>query len=564
MASAFPLTFSLSEEELTCPICLELVNNPVTIPCGHNFCHKCIESCWDDGGQPGKCVCPQCRSKFTQKPTLSCNTMLSSVVAQFRVSCRGKQTREARPGEAACDVCVGRKLKAAKSCLTCLVSYCEVHLLFHRESHAFAQHKLSDPIPELSERKCDQHSKELELFCREHRSCICCLCLLEHKHCQVFTLEQARHGEVENLKQKIQDEIETIVKKTTDYQQQSVSNSEKALHLKNAVAEQFHKLRKMIEAGEEIANKVIDKAEQAAQKQISDLQQNIQQKMDGVKKSQEEIEQLILPADCWEFVQEIIRLLQASDSGPLPQHNVEMDEKKIQDIFDIVSAFEESISAQLYTPLITALQETTGLLRNKLKTTSANREELLKYARKLTFDLTTTRSNHELSLGNTRLQFASNIEASISGSQVLCSPGFSSSQHYWEVEITSDFSLHCAFGITYKCDDNEEVRNFLGYSSTSWCVMMEEDLCKFGLYMSTIKNVYAYHNNTIHKLAKPCSSTVGVHLDWERGSVTFYSVTDTVTLLYRFTARFTKPVYPAVWTKNGVTVTLINLCSGTI
>ncbi|KFP01425.1 Nuclear factor 7, brain, partial [Calypte anna] len=34
------------EEDLTCAICLCLFSNPVTVPCGHNFCRSCLDLSW--------------------------------------------------------------------------------------------------------------------------------------------------------------------------------------------------------------------------------------------------------------------------------------------------------------------------------------------------------------------------------------------------------------------------------------------------------------------------------------------------------------------------------------
>ncbi|XP_014749147.1 PREDICTED: E3 ubiquitin-protein ligase TRIM11-like [Sturnus vulgaris] len=46
--------------EASCPLCLDLFQDPVSIPCGHNFCRACIERCWATSG--GSWACPSCRA----------------------------------------------------------------------------------------------------------------------------------------------------------------------------------------------------------------------------------------------------------------------------------------------------------------------------------------------------------------------------------------------------------------------------------------------------------------------------------------------------------------------
>ncbi|XP_061177406.1 uncharacterized protein LOC133186150 [Saccostrea echinata] len=47
-------------DELTCPICLELYDCPVSLPCLHSFCTECLQNLTHSSG--GTTVtCPQCR-----------------------------------------------------------------------------------------------------------------------------------------------------------------------------------------------------------------------------------------------------------------------------------------------------------------------------------------------------------------------------------------------------------------------------------------------------------------------------------------------------------------------
>uniref|UniRef100_A0A8C2WNC7 RING-type domain-containing protein n=1 Tax=Cyclopterus lumpus TaxID=8103 RepID=A0A8C2WNC7_CYCLU len=74
-----------TEEQFNCPVCLDLPNDPVTIPCGHSYCMGCIKDYWSKDNPKGGYSCPQCRKTFSPKPSLSRNTMLAEAVEQLLV-----------------------------------------------------------------------------------------------------------------------------------------------------------------------------------------------------------------------------------------------------------------------------------------------------------------------------------------------------------------------------------------------------------------------------------------------------------------------------------------------
>ncbi|XP_056264687.1 E3 ubiquitin/ISG15 ligase TRIM25-like [Pseudoliparis swirei] len=158
----------LSEDQFLCSVCQDVFNDPVTTPCGHNFCKKCITEHWNVSD---RCQCPMCQEVFTTRPDLRVNTLFSEMVSQFRQSTQQKarssssEQQESKPGEVPCDVCTGTKLKALKSCLVCLVSYCETHLEGHLTASRLKRHQLMDPVENLEDRMCLKHDKpRLELF----------------------------------------------------------------------------------------------------------------------------------------------------------------------------------------------------------------------------------------------------------------------------------------------------------------------------------------------------------------------------------------------------------------
>lgn len=88
---------------LTCAICLEWFQIPVTIPCGHTFCQACIRQCWEENTES---QCPMCMAKFETRPMLTRNVSMSCLAeAANSTICRPPLLRGAEGAKAAqlCD-----------------------------------------------------------------------------------------------------------------------------------------------------------------------------------------------------------------------------------------------------------------------------------------------------------------------------------------------------------------------------------------------------------------------------------------------------------------------------
>ncbi|XP_053502865.1 E3 ubiquitin/ISG15 ligase TRIM25-like [Ictalurus furcatus] len=289
MAKASTLKY---DEELTCPACLELLKDPMTTPCDHNFCNMCINRCWCED-KLGIYSCPQCRETFNSRPFLRRNNMLAEMVKKLKkteLQAASPAHCYAGPGDVECDSCIGRKHKAIKSCLVCLASFCEDHLKPHYQSPAFKKHKLVEACAELQEKICSQHDKPIEIYCRTDQSFICYLCMMdEHKTHDTVAAEAERTEKQNELKeeqlksqQKIQEKQKKVqeLKKALDtikrHLQAAVDDSERPFTEINLHSEVKELIRAQEKAELSRAERLLKQLEQeiaALKRRVTELEQ---------------------------------------------------------------------------------------------------------------------------------------------------------------------------------------------------------------------------------------------------------------------------------------------------
>ncbi|XP_061095178.1 tripartite motif-containing protein 16-like [Conger conger] len=531
----------LDQDQFSCTICLDLLKDPVAIHCGHSYCMGCIKDCWDQDDHTGVYSCPQCRETFTPRPVLRKNTMLAEVVEKLMKT--GLQAADpahcyAGPGDVACDVCTGRKHKAIKSCLVCLASYCETHLKIHDELNPGKRHKLVNVTGNLQEKICSNHDKLLEVYCYTDQQCICYLCTMDkhsgHKAVSAAAARTEKQKQLGATQSKFQQTIQEREKELQDLRQavQSLKRSAQA-----AVEDSERILTEMICSIERRCSEVkelIRDQEKAEVSRAEGLLERLEQEIAELRRRDAELEQLSHTEDHIHFLQSCQSLCVPPGTGDLPSITVS-PHVSFEDVRKCVSELKERLEDLCKGELVTISESVKEVHTVEPRT----REDFLQYFCQLTLDPNTANDHLCLSEGNREVTYVNEFQSYPDHperfkmyNQVLCREGLSG-RCYWEAEWSGNDYVSIAVAykdISRKGPDDACV---LGGNDKSWTLRCSPS-CR-----------YFWHNNAGANIpVHPPSSRIGVYLDHRAGTLSFYSVSDTMTLLHRVQTAFTQPLYP--------------------
>ncbi|XP_039664208.1 E3 ubiquitin-protein ligase TRIM21-like [Perca fluviatilis] len=516
-----------SEDQFLCSICLDVFTDPVTTSCGHNFCKNCINEHWNTNDQY---LCPMCKKVFNTKPELLINTFISGMVAQFRQSAQQKasssssEQQVSKPGEVPCDVCTGTKLKALKSCLVCLVSYCETHLEPHLIMSGLKRHQLIDPVENLEGRMCTKHDKPLELFCKTDQTCVCMLCtVLDHKMHDVVPLKEG-HEEKKAELGKTEAEIHQMIQKRRLKIQEikhSVDLSEEEADREIAEGVQvFTSLKESVERGlNELINTIKEK-QKTTEKQAEAFIKELEQEISELMKRSTEVEQLSHSEDH-------LHLLQSVQSLNIQQPPPTKDWTEV----NVRQSYEGTV-----VKAVAQLEETLSKEMKKLLPES-ELKRVQQYAVDLSLDpktahpqLILSRGKKQVRLGDVRKNLPDNPERFSYCAFVLGKQSFSSGRFYFEVQVKR--KTEWDLGVARESIDRKG-NITLSPEDGYWTIVLRNG-----------NEYYAAANPSVLLSLKSPPQKVGVFVDYEEGLVSFYDV-DAAALIYSFTGcSFTEKLFP--------------------
>ncbi|KAM6909214.1 tripartite motif-containing protein 16-like [Xenentodon cancila] len=550
----------LDQENISCSICLDVLKDPVTIPCGHNYCMNCIKTHWDGEDQKGPHSCPECRKTFRPRPTLVKNTMLGVLVNELKKTGLPAAPADlcyAGPEDVACDVCLWRKRKAINSCLVCLASYCKKHLQPHYDAPPLKKHKLVDPSKKLQENICCRHDEVMKIFCRTDQQIICYLCLMdEHKGHETVPAAAERSEKQKDLevsRQQIHQRIQDREKEVKLLQQEVENINQSADEAVEDSQKIFTKMISLLRKRRSHVKQQVRSQQETEVRRVKDLQEKLEQEITDLKKKDVELEKLSETEDHNQFLLNYPSLSPLSEST----HSSSINIRPLRYFEDVTAAVSETrdklqdLLRGTWTNISLLVAEVDVLLPQPEPKT---RDGFLKYSKQITLDPNTANKHLVLSEENRKVttikeeqSYSSHPERFTTWWQVLSRESLTQ-RCYWEVEWGG---REVCLAVVYKKISRTEFTNasIFGLNDNSWSLSCEP------------KGYTFWYNKDITPVSGRCSSRVGVYLDHRAGLLSFYSVSETMTLLHRVQTTFTQPLYAGLRLhySDGDTAQFINL-----
>jgi len=231
MATAASVTTDLT----TCPICLEVFDNPKSLPCLHAFCLKCLERHFKDKCPGDEVPCPLCRKEF-EIPSDGLSGLQHHFFIQQLVDARKAINEESI--EVPCEVCSEESGKdsdniptATTYCVDCRQKLCERCSKPHRRWRNGA-HQVRPLGAELDEELvqvqlrgsyCDKHKdKQVEFYCYDCNENICLMCSAvnhrEHKTAEIPKAAERFSLQINSDSEQIRSQVRNVQEKSQEKQ----------------------------------------------------------------------------------------------------------------------------------------------------------------------------------------------------------------------------------------------------------------------------------------------------------------------------------------------------------
>ncbi|XP_073323693.1 nuclear factor 7, ovary-like [Pagrus major] len=230
---------SVSEEDLTCPVCRDVFKDPVVLSCSHSFCRDCLQRWW-----------------------------------------RGKLVKQ-------CPVCKEKPLMSDPPRNLALKNLCESFVLQRDQSASASPEAL-----------CSLHGEELKLFCLDHQQPVCVVCRdsKTHNNHRFRPIDEA----AQDLKEELQKSLKPLQEKLKVFEQAEGNCDQTAKHIKvqarhteKQIKEQFKKLHWFLQEEEDARISALREEEeqksQMMKKKTKALNRDMEALSNAIRATEEEL-----------------------------------------------------------------------------------------------------------------------------------------------------------------------------------------------------------------------------------------------------------------------------------
>ncbi|XP_036077541.1 tripartite motif-containing protein 5 isoform X1 [Rousettus aegyptiacus] len=289
------------QEEVTCPICLELLTEPLSLDCGHSFCQTCITAHSKEFviGQ-GVSSCPVCRVSY-QPENLRPNVHLANIADQLR----------------------------------------EVRL---------------SPEEEQKRDLCGYHGEKLLLFCKEDGKFICWLCerSQEHRGHHAFLVEEVAQEYQETLEstlEKLRKEQQEAEKLEADIKEERTSWKNQIQNERHSVHDGFKQLRGILDSEEQRELQKLKKEEGEALHYLAEAENELVQQKQLVKVLISDLERR-LKGSKMEMLQDVNGIMERSKTFTLKKPKTIPNKQRrmfqVPDLRGMLQVFNELTDVRRY------------------------------------------------------------------------------------------------------------------------------------------------------------------------------------------------------------------------
>ncbi|XP_016361004.1 finTRIM family, member 86 [Sinocyclocheilus anshuiensis] len=598
-------TTDWAPEAFACPICLDILKDPATLPCGHSYCLLCIQKHWDQTAKKGFYECPQCRQHFKPRPVLARSNVLMEALEKLRLS-----------GQDGPDSSVSESPEA-------LSSFDPVG----SSGAPASQTGLYPSLPSSSPQLCPLHQQVLELYCCEDKQCICDECsFLGHKGHRVVRPDEQRQKIQQELR-KVSDRIhgsiadrEKLIQSLPQVSQAHKSSVQQLLVDSQAV---FADVLRSVELSHSQVLELLQTHQKSASSRVEAQTYSLQQEIVSLNQKQEELRRLDSMQDPITFLNTFMAVdtMDQAENAAMEiwspesvisgvrlcldayrQTALNLTKTNLASIFRVVN----DAAAQVHSsgqscdgglvssdpqppsqntevksesvkpdakPKVQASSTATQEHHKKQACPSANpveasasgcvsnpapktREEMLKFRIEPTLDHSSAFRHIRLSDGYRKAtlcaekqNYPEHADRFMFWRQVMCVEPLAGSPYYWEVEWTGP---RVTVGVAYKdmkrsaSDDSAR----LGHNTQSW-----------SLYWSG-KAFSMWHDGKETALVAPKAKRIGVYLDQQTGLLAFYRVShNQAQEICSVHTHFDRPLVPSFrfWSGVGSSITICEL-----